>query len=183
MAAPSSVFMAIERHLGFPETRNRTTARSLQEGGMWPLGVPGAPAEVDVDDVVSLIIALAIDGPLHKAAGAVRAWRDMTPGGVDLTDAPESIDTAGRALDTFADLAIHGDHPDLLRRDMIEVVANWPEIAITNGITGKVARFVPVGALASNWQTRGHRRSTTLNGSALVDCLRDIFSGDTNANL
>lgn len=177
MAAPNSVFLAIERHLGFPETRNRTTARSLQEGEIWPLGGPGAAADVDVDDVISLIIAVAIDGPLHKAAGAVRTWRKMTPGGVSLTGTPESIDTAGRALDIFADVAINGEHLDLLRRDFVEVVASWPEIVISNATTGAATRFVPVGENAGHWQLRGHRRSTTINGSALVDCLRELFPG------
>ncbi|RAZ83202.1 hypothetical protein DPM33_32995 [Mesorhizobium hawassense] len=178
MAAPNQAFVAIERHLGFPETRSRTTARSLQEGDLWPLGGPGAAPELDIDDVVSLIIALAVDGPLHRAAGAVRAWRDMTPGGADLTGAPDRIDTAGRALDIFADAAVHGEHPDLLRRDLIEVVSSWPEIVIANGLTGAAARFVPAGADAGHWQAAGHRKSTTLNGAALVDCLRELF-GDS----
>ena len=53
--------------------------------------------------------------------------------GADLTDAPASIDTAGRALDIIADIALHGD-ADLLRRDRIEVVSTFPEVAIHDAV-------------------------------------------------
>lgn len=167
---------ALERHLGFPPPRSRQVARRLQDAGIVPLGAPGVAPKLDVDDVVSLILALAADTTLREAADAVRTYRALVPNGADLTGAPASIPrTAGDALDIFADIAVHGDS-DVVRRDRIEVVANWPEIAIhsPNG----VARFVPHGALATAWQVNGHRRSTNINGAALVDCLRDLFKGN-----
>jgi hypothetical protein len=165
---------SIEHYLGFPKSRSITISRRLQERGALPIGAPGVAPELDTHDVVSLIIALAADTALHEAPDAVARYRSLTPGGVDLTGAPDSIDTAGRALDIFADIAIHGD-ADLLRRDRIEVVSNWPEVSIHDATSGLTKRFVPVGALAANWQANGHRKSTTINASAFVDCIRDLF--------
>ncbi|WP_172350842.1 hypothetical protein [Mesorhizobium sp. NZP2298] len=165
---------SIEHHLGFPKSRSITISRRLQERGVLPLGGPGIAPELDAHDVVSLIIALAADTALHEAPDAVARYRSLTPGGVDLTGAPDSIDTAGRALDVIADVAIHGE-ADLLRRDRIEVVGNWPEVTIYDATSGHTERFVPVGALAANWQANGHRKSTTINASAFVDVIQDLF--------
>lgn len=177
MPTLNAAMSAIERHIGFPKSRARQVSRRLQEADMLPLGGPGIAPELDGHDVVSLIVALAADTALHEAPDAVERYRGLTPGGVDLTGAPASIDTAGRVLDIFADTAIRGDHPDLFRRDLIEVVTTWPEIVISNGTSGVATRFAPVGALASNWSARGHRKSTTLNGAAFVDCVRELFTG------
>ncbi|MDX8499883.1 hypothetical protein RFM99_15800 [Mesorhizobium sp. VK4C] len=166
---------AIERHVGFPKSRARQVARRLQEAHILPLGGPGIAPELDAYGFISLLIALAADAPLHEAAEAVSTYRALTPGGVDLTGAPESVDTAGRALDIFADIAAHGE-PDLLRRDFFEVVSSWPEIAMRRD--GAVTRFASVGALASHWQAKGHRKSITINGAALVDAIQELF-GDS----
>ncbi|GLS34511.1 hypothetical protein GCM10010869_00990 [Mesorhizobium tianshanense] len=174
MATLRDCLSAIERHIGFPKSRSITVSRRLQERGALPLGAPGIAPELDAHDVVSLIIALAADTALHEAPDAVERYRALTPGGADLTDAPASIDTAGRELDIMADIAIHGN-ADLLRRDRIEVVANWPEVAITDATSGQIKRFVAPGALATNWQANGHRKSTTINGSAFVDCIQYLF--------
>jgi hypothetical protein len=103
----------------------------------------------------------------------VEQYRSLVPGGANLVGAPATIDrNAGDALEVFADIAVHGDS-DLLRRDKIEIVSNWPEVAILRD--GKVARFVPVGALATHWRDSGHRKSTIISGAALVDCLHALF--------
>lgn len=172
MATLNAALAALERRIGFPQSRSRTVARRLQEAGVLPVGAPGVAPELGVDNIVDLVIALAADTSLHTAADAVRSYRALTPGGSDLANAPASIDTAGRALDIWADIAVHDD-ASVLRQDRIEVVANWPEIAIAT--PDGVRRFAPVGPLASNWQASGHRRSTTINGAALVDCLRELF--------
>ncbi|MER9392212.1 MULTISPECIES: hypothetical protein [unclassified Mesorhizobium] len=174
MATLNASLIAIERHLGFPHSRSRTVSRRLQERGKLPLGAPGVAPELDAHDVVSLIIALAADTALHEAPDAVERYRALTPGGADLTSAPASIDTAGQALDILADVANHSA-ADMLRRDRIEVVSNWPEIAIADAASGSTKRFMSVGALATNWQANGHRKSTTINGSAFVDVIQNLF--------
>lgn len=177
MATLNASLIAIEQYLGFPQSRSRTVSRRLQERDKLPIGAPGIAPELDQHDVVSLIIALGADTALHEAPDAVDRYRSLTPGGADLTGAPASIDTAGAALDIFADIAIHGD-AGLVRRDRIEIVSNWPEIAIiASGAHTK--RFVPVGSLATNWQACTHRKSTTINGSAFVDCIRALFAKDS----
>lgn len=178
MAAPNEAFVAIERHLGFPETRNRTTARSLQESAALPMGGPGVAPELDVDDFLVLVIALAADTTLHGSAAAVKALFNTTPGGSIIgDDAPDSIPrNAGHELIRWSDQALHGD-ADALRRDRVEVVSNWPELVIHSD--GKQHRFVAPGTNAAHWQAKGHRKSITINGAALVDCLRELF-GDSN---
>ncbi|MER8858987.1 hypothetical protein [Mesorhizobium sp. M0138] len=177
MASLRTCLTAIERYLGFPQSRSRTVARRLQERSVLPLGAPGIAPELDEHDVVSLIIALAADTTLHEAPDAVERYRRLTPAGIDLTGAPASIDTAGRALDVMADIAIHGD-AGLLRRDRIEIVSSWPEIMIENAASGRASRFVAVGSLANHWQANGHRKSVEINGGAFIDAINDLFGDE-----
>ncbi|TPL39232.1 hypothetical protein [Mesorhizobium sp. B2-4-8] len=177
MPTLNEAMLAVERHIGFPKSRARQVAQRLQEAAILPRGAPGIAPELEPHNVVSLIIALAADTTLWQAPSTVASYRALTPAGVDLTGAPASIDTAGGALDVIADVAIHGT-TDLWRRDSLSVVSGWPEILIENATTGKATRFVQPGADASHWQSRGHRKSTTINISAFVDCLQDLFQKD-----
>ncbi|RWE25229.1 MAG: hypothetical protein EOS41_12335 [Mesorhizobium sp.] len=179
MATINAALAAIDRHIGFPQSRSRTVARRLQEANALPMGAPGVAPELDADDFLMLVVALAADTTLHEAPRTVVTYMALTPGGAVLgDDAPDSIPrNAGHALIAWSDQALHGDS-DALRRDRIEVVAGWPELVIY--AAGKEHRFVVQGTVASAWQTNGNRKSITLNGSALVDCLRELF-GDKNA--
>ena len=164
---------AIVRHLGFDPARAKAVARSLTEDGALPAGAPGRSPELDPHHVVDLVLGCAVDAPLRAIAPAVGHYRAMLPGGVNLDTAPETVvRNAGDALDVWAAIAIHGDG-DVLRRDVIEIVSNWGEIAIHTGTA--VRRFVPAGTLATHWRDAGHRRSVTINGAALVDALRELF--------
>jgi hypothetical protein len=168
---------AIVRHIGFDPPRAKAVARSLTEDGAIPSGAPGRSPELDTDHVIDLVLGCAVDAPLRAIATTVEQYRGLVPGGANLDGAPGSITrTAGDALAVFADVALHGE-ADLLRRDQIEVVAGWPEVAITNGVNGDVTRYVAPGANASHWQSSGHRKSTTINGTAFVDCLHALFKG------
>lgn len=159
--------------LGFDPGRTKAVARSLTDAGTLPSGGPGKSPALDVGHVIDLLIGVAIDVPLRLVPAAVRSYRALTPGGASLTNAPASIDTAGRAMDIWADIALHGD-ADVLRRDRIEIVSSWSEIAIAT--PEGVRRFVPVGANAAHWGSSGHRRSTAINGAALCDAIRELFS-------
>jgi len=172
MATINAALAAVERHIGFPRSRSRTVARRLQEADLLPSGAPGVAPEIDASDLVSLVIALAADTTLHEAPHAVATYRGLTPGGAVV---PGTIDTAGRAIEILADIALHGD-AELYRRDAVEVVATWPEIAIHNATTGNISRFRAVGADASHWGETGLRKSTTINAAAFIDCVRDLFS-------
>lgn len=167
---------AVVRHIGFDPPRAKAVARSLTEAGSIPSGAPGKSPELDPEHVIDIVIGCAVDAPLRAISATVAQYRALVPGGANLETAPATIDrNAGGALDIFADIAVHGDS-DLLRGDRIEIVSSWPEIAIHRD--GKVARFVPAGANAAHWQASGHRRGTTINGSALVDCLRELHGGN-----
>ena len=176
MATINAALAAVERHLGFPRSRSRTVARRLQEADLLPSGAPGVAPEIDASGLVSLVIALAADTTLHNAPRAVATYRALTPAGTSLDGAPSSIiRTAGDAIEILADIALHGD-ADLYRRDRIEIVSNWPEVALHNAATGQVSRFRAVGADADHWGEGGHRKSTTINAAAFIDCVRDLFS-------
>jgi hypothetical protein len=173
MPTTSEAVDAIVRHIGFDPPRAKAVARSLTEDGAIPSGAPGRSPELAIDHVLDLVLGCAVDAPLRAIAATVERYRALTPGGANLDGAPAGIDrTAGDAIDIWADVALHGDG-DLLRRDTIDVVAGWPEIAIHTGDT--VSRFVAPGTLATHWQACGHRKSTTISGAALVDCLRELF--------
>ncbi|KQZ99570.1 hypothetical protein ASD64_14660 [Mesorhizobium sp. Root157] len=164
---------ALCARIGFDKPRAKAVARALTDAGRLPAGGPGKSPELDAEHVVDIVIGCSVDAPLRAIADSVAAYRAMTPGGANLDGAPASIDTAGRALDIWADIAIHGDAA-LLRREQIEMISNWPEIAIHS--TGSASRFREIGALASHWAETGHRKSTTINGAALVDALRELFT-------
>ena len=167
---------AVVRHIGFDPARARAVARSLTEDGGLPAGAPGRSPELLVDHVVDIVLGCAVDAPLRAIAATVRHYRAMATGGANLETAPESVvRSAGDALDIWADIAVNGDS-NLLRRDQIEIVSNWGEIAFHT--SAAVRRFVPTGTTATHWRDGGHRRSTTINGAALVDCLRELFSKD-----
>jgi hypothetical protein len=173
MVSTNEAVDALCRHIGFDPPRAAAVAKKLTEAGSIPPGGPGRSPLLDPEHVVNIIIGCSIDAPLRAVASTVGHYRAMVPGGANLDGAPASIDrTAGDALEVFADISIHGD-ADLLRRDKIEIVSNWREIAIHSD--GKVARFVPVGTLAAHWRDSGHRKSTIINGAALVDCLHALF--------
>jgi hypothetical protein len=164
---------AIVRHLGFDSARVKAVARSLTEDGSIPSGSPGKSPELNPEHIINIVLGCAVDVPLRAIADTVVAYRALVPGGANLDGAPASIDrTAGDALDIIADIAVHGDS-DILCRDRIEIVASWPEVAIHGN--GAVTRFVAPGALATHWQASGHRKSTIINGAALVDALGELF--------
>ena len=165
---------AIERHIGFPNSRGRTVAERLQDAGFIEHGAPAKSPHVDHNGFVALVLALASDATLRTAADRVRALLDTTPGGIPLDGAPASIGTARGELLALVDAAL--DHPGDLDGYRIEVVAGWPEIAIHQ--FGKViARYQPIGALADRWQGHGHRKSTVIDGRAFRDAVRSIFEG------
>ena len=163
------------KYLGFPAQRVGAVAVALTEGGVLPAGGPGKSPELETDDVISLVIGSALDVPLRAVADAVRHYRAMTPGGVSLIGAPSSLRTAGDELDIWADMAAH-EGSKILRKDIIEIVSSWPEIAITDGVNARMRRFVPRGALATHWAARGHRKVVQINGAALVDATRTLFA-------
>jgi hypothetical protein len=173
MVSTNEAVDALCRHIGFDPPRAAAVAKKLTEAGSIPPGGQGKSPELDPDHVLAILLGSSVDAPLRAIAAMVEQYRSLVPGGANLVGAPATIDrNAGDALEVFADIAVHGDS-DLLRRDKIEIVSNWPEVAILRD--GKVARFVPVGALATHWRDSGHRKSTIISGAALVDCLHALF--------
>ena len=98
MATLNNVLKVIEQHLEFPRSRSTGIARRLQEAGLLPSGAPGVPPILDEDGVLDLVVALASDTELHTAVSAVRAYHAMTPGGADLSGAPDTIPNAPIAI-------------------------------------------------------------------------------------
>ncbi|WP_147293983.1 hypothetical protein [Ciceribacter selenitireducens] len=166
---------ALSRHVGFQAARLRSLARRLQDADVLPSGAPGVAPEVQLRHVVDLLLAVASDATLRRAATAVEAYRATTPGGADLSQAPASVRaTAGQQLEALARLAMDGDAD--ARRMRVEIVSTWPEVVFLFE-DGTAHRFQSVGTLSGHWQMLGHRRATTINGAALADAIIELFGG------
>ncbi|MHA6297854.1 hypothetical protein [Devosia sp. CAU 1758] len=174
MPTITAALAALERYTGFSQSRSRTVARRLQEAGILPLGSPGSTPLLDRAGFGALFVALAADTTLHAAADRVRQYFALTPGGVSLEGAPTLIGTARSELLALIDTAI--DAPDDLRHVQIELVSNFPELAL-HWADGTVQRYQPVGTVSNHWQTDTHRKSTTVTGRAFRDAVRATFMG------
>ncbi|MCZ8547638.1 hypothetical protein OOJ09_25920 [Mesorhizobium qingshengii] len=159
--------------VGFDKPRVRAVARSLTDAGRLPPGAPARSPMLDISNVVDLLIGCAVDVPLRAVADTVAKIRELTPAGTPISALPASLQySAGNYLDSLADLAADGSKD--VRRVKLEFVGNWNEVAIHQP-DGTINRFVEPGALASNWQHTGHRRSTAVNGAAFADAINDLF--------
>jgi hypothetical protein len=172
----NAVLAALERHVGFPESRSRGIARRLQDAGMLPLGAPGLAPQLDVDDVTTLLIGVATDAGLRTTADTTRHYSDLVPGGAEVTGAPASLTrTAHDHLAVLIDHAAHGDPAgDLTSGTLIDFCTSWPEVTFTHR-DGTAHRYQPVGSLPDHWQGGRHRRAVTINGAALSDAVQNIF--------
>lgn len=172
MPTISAALAALERHCGFPQSRSRTIARRLQEGGSLPLGASGTKPLIDDDGFVALFVALAGDTTLHEAAPRTQRLLEMIPGGGSLVGAPAHIPTARGALLDLVDAARADDDLPLF----IEVVTNFDELSIT-WPGDIVERFSPLGSLPGHWQVTSHRRATIVTGAAFAKAVRATFEG------
>lgn len=187
MATLNRVLANIEQHIGFPISRTKQVARRLAEAGIIPTGGPRRAPELDISHFASIVAAAAMEDGLADVVASHQRLSSLTPGGaslgVDLTVGgetdeqwPASIPRSAReVIDVIAEMAL-GDH--VSQRDVaamrIEFVSTWPEIAIHDA--ARIRRFRERGSDAAHWGQCGHRRSTTINGSAIVDAVRALFS-------
>jgi hypothetical protein len=172
MAKLTKVLDVIERHLQFPRSRSSGVSRRLQESGLLPTGAPAAAPDLDEDQVIDLVIALASDTALHEVSDVVRAYHAMTPGGVSLVDAPSCIPNAPIAVSILVEDARAGAAD--ARASRIEVSCSWRAVAI-HSPDGGVQRFCEVGKAATHWQSNAHHKSTTINAAALADVITELF--------
>lgn len=165
---------AIARRIGLPIRRVRAVAAYLTAAGGLPAGAPGKSPELSPDDVVALIVGSVVDVPLRAVAAAVDEYRALVPPGYEAS--PPTImrmPNAGAYLDVLASMAANDAAADVSKMK-VEIVTSWPEVSIHH-IDGSVVRFAPAGSLHGHWQSGCHRTSTTINGAAFVDALRDLF--------
>lgn len=174
MATIQETASAIERHIGFPSEQTQDLATALRNAGV--IG-----DTIDLGDFLVILTALAADLAPEQATDVER-YLDLMPNGINPEIMPESVrEKIGLASVEIVLLAymIGAAGAEVTsQRDLsrlhIEFVSTWPEIAITQP-DGEVERFLEIGALASHWGHRGLRRSITINGSALVDTIRELF--------
>lgn len=171
MATLNNTLDSIERHIGFPRSRSSGVSRRLQEAGILPSGAPGVAPELDEDNALDLVVALASDTELHNAVTAVRAYHAMTPSGADLNGAPDTIPNAPIAVSILVEDAKAG--VAVARASQIEVSCNWRAVAIHTPTN--ITRFCEVGKAAPHWQSSGHHRSTTVSVAALADAIIELF--------
>lgn len=74
MATLNNCLAAAEHHLGFYEPRARAIAKRLTETGVLPSGGPARAPELDEDDFVRLLIALAVNSQLRSSDEVVRSY-------------------------------------------------------------------------------------------------------------
>ncbi|MBP2429974.1 hypothetical protein [Bradyrhizobium elkanii] len=172
MATWNHVLDAIERHLDFPRSRSTGIARRLQEAGILPSGAPGVAPELDEDNVLDLVVALASDTELHTAVDAVRAYHAMTPGSVNLDGAPQSIPNAPIAVAILVEDARTGVAE--ARKSQVAVSCNCRAVAIHRP-DGSVSRFSQPGAHCAHWQSNGHHKSVTINVAAVAGIIDALF--------
>jgi hypothetical protein len=127
---------------------------------------------MDEDHVLDLVVALAADTELHTAVAAVQAYHAMTPGGVSLLGAPDSIPNAPIAVSILVEDARAGDAEAL--QSQIQISCNWRAVAIHKP-NGSVNRFCEPGIAASHWQSNGHHKSTTISAAAIADAITELF--------
>lgn len=168
---------ALERFVGFRRGRLVSVSQRLQQAGILPIGAPRTPPQLDLTHVVCLLVAYAADAAIHLSAKSVEIIETLTPGGADLSSAPQHLRlTAGDQLRAIAALAAEGDSD--MRRIKLEFVSTWPELAI-HWPDGSVQRFREMGALASHWGDGAHRKSITVNGAALADAFEFLFGANS----
>lgn len=174
MPTLNEVAAALKRHVGLTQSKTFATARRLREAGMFPAGAPGISPEVSLSGALDLVVGVVASGRVYQAPEVLQRFKSMSPGGADLSAAPEHLRaTAGAQLTAIGELMIEGD--DAMRRLQLEFVASWPELAV-HYEDGSIERFQQQGALPGHWQSTGHRTSTTINGAALANALKDLFA-------
>jgi hypothetical protein len=172
LAKLADVLAAVDS-LGFDPPRTKAIARRLSEAGAIPSGGPARPPELDQDDVLHLIVAIAVTSKLRLADHDLALYASLVPSGTVVQDeAPAGIPrNAAEAIDLVVDLARRGD-PDA-RRSFVTFVRSWPEVEIEQ--PGRVSRYRNPGTNAGHWQKDGHRTATTIPVKAVANIVDGIF--------
>jgi hypothetical protein len=172
LAKLASVLAAIDA-LGFDPARASAIARRLSEEGVIPPGGPARSPELDEDDTIRLIVAIAVTSKLRLADTESVEYLALVPAGSIIPDdAPAGIPrNAAEAIDLVVDLARRGD-PDA-RKSFVTFVRSWPEVAIEQ--PSRVGRYRNPGANAGHWQNDGHRTATTIPVAAVANILDELF--------
>jgi hypothetical protein len=172
LAKLANVLAAIEP-LGFDTARASAIARRLSEAGAIPSGGPARAPELDEDDTLRLIVAIAVTSKLRLADTESAEYLALVPSGSIIPDeAPAGIPrNAAEAIDLVVDMARRGD-PDA-RRSFVTFVRSWPEVEIEQ--PGRVSRYRNPGTNAGHWQKDGHRTATTIPVAAAVNILDEVF--------
>jgi hypothetical protein len=172
LAKLASVLAAIDA-LGFDPARVKHIARRLSEAGAIPSGGPARAPELDEDDALRLIVAIAVTSKLRLADHDLALYASLVPAGTVIPDdAPEGIPrNAAEAIDLVVDMARRGD-PDA-RKSFLTFVRSWPEVSIEE--PGRVSRYRAAGANAAHWERDGHRTAITIPVAAVANIVGELF--------
>lgn len=172
MAKLADVLAAVDS-IGFDPARVKHVARRLSEAGKIPSGGPARSPDLNEDDVLRLIMAVATSPKLRQAETSVETYGALTPEGARIADdAPDSVPrNAADAIAVQVEMARRG-HVEA-RRSTIEFVRSWPEIVIES--RDGSARFRKPGTNAAHWAHDGHRTATTIPVSVIADILDNLF--------
>lgn len=172
MAKLADVLAAVDA-IGFDSARSKAIARRLSEAGALPAGGPARSPELNEDDVLRLIAAIAVTTKLRLADRESAEYLSLVPAGTIIPDdAPAGIPrNAAEGIDLVVDMARRGD-PDA-RKSFIALTRSWPELAIEH--PGRVSRYRSPGSDAGRWQHNGHHTATTIPVATIANILNELF--------
>ncbi|KRE22557.1 hypothetical protein ASE66_25540 [Bosea sp. Root483D1] len=177
MATLNSVLATTEQHVGFPTSRTKQINRRLAEAAITPTGGPRRSPQLDVDDFLALLATSAMEDGLADVVSAHRRLFAMTPDGLPPTqNVPANLTkSAWEQLQTLADLALGSleDQRQVIATNIEFVRAPVAEVIFHDRDGGSIS-FHESGRCRDH--QLGHRKSTTVNGSALVRALRSLFN-------
>lgn len=152
-----------------PETVN-AYARALIDSGDLPKSRGRSIAQVDIEHIVKLFLAVILSPKIKDTAEVVTSYFHMRKPGVDSDHPPELQGRAGEQLCDFAQII---QKPEESERDQRKIVVdakitfvlNWPEIEFDFG-KGQLMRFKEGGS-PHVWEAY-HKRAVIVSGRAFL---------------
>jgi len=178
MATLNCVLAGIEQHIGLPASRTKQVNRRLAEADITPTGGPRRSPQLDVDDFLALLATSAMEDGLADVISLHGRLFAMTPGGFPpKPDVPPNLNqSAWERLRTLAELALGSiEEQRQVVGTNIEFVSAPVAEVIFHHRGGRSNTFHEPGRRRGD-DPPGHRKSTTVKGSALVRALRSLFN-------
>ncbi len=179
MPSVAALTDAVARHSGLPASRVRTVSRRLQDAGVLPRSNSRVPPEADISSVVSLIVALLTDEPLHSVASAAEAYLAYSNTDADGTMVADEL--LAKMLTGLADFDTSCDLTKLTMRSAISVVSGArPALVVRAGNIDEDPVEWALTADGTPWRpelANGCQKSLSIGGFALFRIVSELGLG------